>query len=65
MSKNHNQKEIEKLLKEKKYAVDELGRIVIDDPALEEMIKGGIGGSSGGTPDALWNGACSNSSCLI
>lgn len=65
MDNVNNQNEIVKMLKDKKYAVDESGKVLIEDPALAELIKGGLGGSSGETPDALWNGACSNSSCFI
>ena len=58
-----SQKDIMELLKNKQYATDQLGRIVIDDPEMLALIKGSSGTAPGS--DALWNGACSNQSCLM
>lgn len=49
-------------LTESNFAVDELGRIVIDDPAILSEINGAYG-SGDVFGNALSNGACANISC--
>lgn len=49
-------------LSEKSYTVDELGRIVIEDPEVMAQIHGAQGAVDVLDPNLL-NGACSNGSC--
>lgn len=49
-------------LSETNFAVDDLGRIVIDDPAILAEINGAYGGGDAFT-SAMHNGACANASC--
>ncbi len=60
LKSNH---EVLKALEGKDYTVDSLGRIVIEDLVVMDMIKGAFGGASAEMPDPYWNGACSNSRC--
>lgn len=65
MYKNINEDQILKMLEGKPFSVDELGRMVIDDPHIMDLIIGSLGEASLEGGDALWNGACSNGHCLI
>jgi hypothetical protein len=45
------------------YHVDSLGRIVIEDAKVMDMIKGAFSSGFSEVPGPLWNGACSNQHC--
>lgn len=49
-------------LSENNFVVDELGRIVIDDPVILSEINGAYSGADAFS-SALSNGACANASC--
>lgn len=63
MKNSKSNSEILQALEGKKFHVDSLGRVVIEDPTVLQMIHGASGNGFNEIPDPFWNGACSNQRC--
>lgn len=63
LKSNETNETVLKSLEGKKYHVDSLGRIIIEDKSVMDMISGAFSEGMNDLSSPLWNGACSNSRC--